>query len=96
MNTSVVAEIQKLLEEGKKDEARAVLREALGAPLTDEERGALLVGFAAAYLALQNSVDETHLMSLREEAAVLERMNSIQKNIDHGLNLAKVREELTQ
>lgn len=87
-------ELERLLSEGKQEEAKQLLREMLSAPLSDEERGALLVGFAAAYLALQNSVSATQRDALEEEIAGLEEIDRLSRDIDEKLELAKVRSSL--
>ncbi|MDO8564393.1 MAG: hypothetical protein Q7R88_00160 [bacterium] len=96
MKQDLAQEIEQLLADGKQDEARAVLREALMQPLSDEERGALLVGFAAAYLALQSSVNEMHRDILTEEVETLEKISSLQNSIDENLALVKARQGLNE
>lgn len=94
MNTAILPKIERMLKEGRKDEAREALREALTAPLTDEERGALLVGFAAAYLALSNSMSEARQDALHEEVTALEEVDALEREIDDRLRLAQVRQQL--
>ncbi|MEK7208328.1 MAG: hypothetical protein AAB699_02135 [Patescibacteria group bacterium] len=96
MKTDIVPKIEKLLKDGKQDEARALLREALSAPLSEEERGALLVGFAAAYLALTESVNAARRDELAEEAEALEKIGELERRIDEKLQLVKVRQGLTE
>ncbi len=94
MNTEILPKIERLLKEGKQDEARTLLRQALSAPLSEEERGALLVGFTAAYLALSNSLNEVRRDDLEEEANALEEIDELEHEIDDELRLAKVRQKL--
>ena len=96
MKTDIVPKIEKLLKDGKQDEARALLREALSAPLSEEERGALLVGFAAAYLALTESVNAARRDELAEEAEALEKIGELERRIAENIQLLKVRQGLTE
>jgi hypothetical protein len=73
-----------------------VLREALSAPLSQEERGALLVGFAAAYLALTNSINGLRREELEDEVETLEEVNALEREIDDKLRLIKVRQQLAE
>ncbi len=94
MNTEILPKIEKLLHEGRQDEARAMLRQALSAPLSEEERGALLVGFAAAYLAITNSINGARRDALEEDVEALEEIDALQHDIDDKLRLNKVRQQL--
>lgn len=94
MKKDFLKKLESLLSKGKKEEARALLRLALAAPLTDEERGAILVGFAAAYLALSNSVTETHNAIMTQEIEDLERFSTLERDLDEKLRLARVRSQL--
>lgn len=87
-------ELERLLAEGKQEEAKQLLRDMLSAPLTDEERGAILVGFAAAYLALSNQVNEARRDALQEEVEALESIAKMEKEVGEKLELAKVRASL--
>lgn len=94
MKTEILPQLERLLRAGKKEEARAILRAALAAPLSDEERGAILVGFAAAYLALTNSINEVRREELAEEVLALEEVNALEREVDDKLRLVKIRREL--
>ncbi len=96
MKTDIVPKIEKLLKDGKQEGARVLLREALSAPLSEEERGALLVGFAAAYLALTGSVNAARRDELSEEAEALERIAALERAVDEKLALVKVRAGLAE
>lgn len=94
MQLEATDKLEELLKAGKQEEAKNYLRELLQEPLSDEERGALLVGFAAAYLALQHSVNTMHRDILAEDVGALEKIGTLQHAIDEKLRLANVRSSL--
>lgn len=87
-------ELERLLAEGKEAEAKELLRGMLSAPLSEEERGAILVGFAAAYLALANRADAAYRDALAREVETLERITTLERGIGEKLAFAKMKGEL--
>ncbi len=66
-----IQKLESLLKEGKLDEARALIKETVSAPLTDTEAGEAYVSLASAYLDAANAADAEYIQALEKAVAGL-------------------------
>lgn len=66
MDDTKSQKLEALLKEGKLDEAKALIREIVTAPLSQEEEGAALIQIASAYLDAANAADAAYIEALEK------------------------------
>ena len=89
-----ISTVGQLIKEGKLDEARAVMQEAISAPLTDIERGRALAMLAMAYLESRNTIDKDFLADMKKTIQSIQQVNKQIREVDDSIKLAKVRQSL--
>lgn len=76
------ARISDLLSQKKYDEARAIIQEAVKAPMTKAEKGEAITKLVLAYLTVSNQIDAAHRDALKQAIDSL-------KNVDAAIATAK-------
>ena len=91
MNTN---EIQKLLEQGKTDEAKKLLTDLFKQDLADVGRGELLTDFAQAYIKVKNQLLETQVENLKKITEALALIDKAEKTTADQKRLDDIRNQL--
>lgn len=89
-----ISSLGKLIQEGKLDESRALLVEAVNTPLSDVERGQAIVTLVLAYMQTKNTINQALLADIKETLRILKSVSSDENVLKDGVKLAKVREKL--
>lgn len=89
-----ISSISQLLKEGKQDEARAILTEAISAPLSNVERGRALVTLAMVYMGARNTIDKEFLSDIKKTMETIRAVQATERSINDGMKLVKVRQSL--
>ena len=80
-----------LIDDKKYDEAKAVISAAVKDDLTDDEKGAALVGLASVYLNMSNNISQQYIDTLKETIDALEKLKKAEIEARDGIDLAEVR-----
>lgn len=94
MEISDVKNLERLLENGKWDEAKEALDTLLKNDLTDSEKGALLVNFGLVYTEVMGRISQRYLEALEEAEAVLKELNTKEKKAVEDIELARVENKI--
>lgn len=86
--------LTELLDQGKFSEAGEVMREALAADLTPEERGAALVNFSRLYVQLNNAASERFLGVMDETLDTLKSMDRTMNKVEEEMTLATAKKKV--
>jgi hypothetical protein len=94
MTTPNVQDIQKLINEKRFDEARALIKSAATQKMTEKEKGAALTGVAAAYMEMTNAINKGYRDALKEAIESVRKLNASESKSKEKLQLAEVRGKL--
>ncbi|MFA6601488.1 MAG: hypothetical protein WCT02_01315 [Candidatus Paceibacterota bacterium] len=91
-----LTKIEKLLEEKKYEEVRSIIKSVAEKKLTPEENGAVLTGFASAYLELSNAISLRYRDALAEAVLSLQQVNAAEAKALENIKLTEVRAKLNE
>jgi len=87
-------QIETLLAEKKYDEVRKIITDAVKEDIPGEEKGAILVGFASAYMTISNAINEQYRDALKEAIAGMEMINKAESETIDQIKLDEVKNNL--
>lgn len=86
--------LEQLLRAREWDEARAMLEQALAAPLSYEEKGAAYTAFIATYLRVMNRIYEEYDMALSDAISTLKTIDREEQIASEEIDLARVKGDI--
>jgi hypothetical protein len=84
-----------LVQQGKLDEARGVLAEALSGKLSDIERGQAIVTLVMLYLQVKNQIQKDFLVDIKKAIETLKAVDAVDRTVTDSIKLEKVRASLS-
>lgn len=91
-----IAQFEKLLAEGKLEEAKKSLAGLASLPVSKEERGDADVVLTRLYLKLTNALNQNYLETLEDATATLKALRVREKKFEEEAALARTRASLAQ
>ncbi|MEY2664874.1 MAG: hypothetical protein RIT04_682 [Candidatus Parcubacteria bacterium] len=95
MSTNKITTIGSLVQQGKLDEARGILAEALSGELSDIERGQAIVTLVTLYLQVKNQINKEFLADIKKAVETLKAVDAVDRTVSDGIRLEKVRASLS-
>ncbi|MFA7244401.1 MAG: hypothetical protein WC080_03890 [Patescibacteria group bacterium] len=89
-----IEEIEKLLKEGKKDEAKKLITDLVSQDMSDKERGSVYTDLALAYMEISNEINRKYLEELREISAGLKEIDQIDTANNSEFEKAQARKNI--
>lgn len=87
-------QIKGLMAEGKMDEAKALLKEAVTAAGTSQELGAELIGIAESYLELETRLQEEQIARMEEGLSALKELDREIQSAGDGEETDEIKKRL--
>ena len=88
--------ISDLLKEKKYDEARAIIQEAVKAPMTKAEKGEAITKLVLAYLTVANQIDAAHRDALKQAIDALKNVDTAVASAKDSIAADKIRAEIAK
>ena len=92
--TDLLTQFELLLEAGKLDEAKQMLRSLAAREPTAEERGAAKALLARLYVKLSNAINQAYLETLKDAIVSLKELDAKEKAFLEKVKLAETRSSL--
>jgi len=89
-----INDLAKLISSGDTEGIRAALKQSVGAPLSDADRGQALVMLGMLYIQLKNQNDRSLLADLTEAMTTLKSITKSENELKDAQNLAGIRAKL--
>ncbi len=89
-----IKQLEELLAGAKYEEAKKLIGEMVQVKLSSEEKGAVLVGIASAYMDISNAINETYRDALKEVIASIELVDKSESDFNDKLKLEEVKKDL--
>ena len=89
-----ISSLGSLIQQGKLEEAKAVLASVVNAPLSDADRGQALVTLAMVYMEAKNKINQEFLDEIKKTIQEIKSLNKVESGINDQVDLAKVRANL--
>jgi hypothetical protein len=84
----------KFIEAGDNESAGKLIDSYLSAEVTAEEKGAMYMAMASAYMEMQNRINERYADILEENTAELKRMDEEEKLLLEDIDLTAARNQI--
>ena len=85
--------IEALLDQGKYDEVRALVDQAVTAQMTPAQKGATLTDFASLYMDVVNSINERYRKTLEEVLEGMKALNKAESQAKDNVRMQEVRSD---
>ncbi len=85
-----------LLNEGKYQEAKEILKSFVDSEWTKEDEGAYYVDLVTKYINMSNTINEAYIEELIELKQALEDLDQIQNEADKNTELSRIRDEISK
>lgn len=94
MNDNFSEKIISLLKEGKKDEARDLIKAEITSEMSSEEKGAFLTEIAMTYMRTINNLNENYLAELESILNELRSIDEVESKVGDEIKLNAVKKTL--
>ena len=91
-----LAQVEQLLKEGKKEEAKAALKEFFAQDLSKEEKGKVYVDLLMTYLKISNDLNRRYLETLNQASKSLDELDQNEEADTTAINEAVARKKIQE
>lgn len=89
-----IKKIEALLDDGKYEEVKNIIRVEAVKEFTGEEKGAALAGLAEIYIDIQNSINKKYLEKLKKAISDIQEVDRTERQVNDEVELEEVKRKL--